>query len=109
MSKFKDVYNLQSQIFKPETLDLSEKELKKLMRKLLEYQTFTVDKGGSSEPYDIDSPYSKKWFKAYEHLLVLISMKQQNFKYYLSLILSIIAIVITGFGLYINFPPDFQS
>ncbi|HGS5804777.1 TPA: hypothetical protein ACMD0U_001035 [Vibrio parahaemolyticus] len=98
MAKFKDVYNFQCKVFEPETSELSMKELKVMLKQLYEYFPY-VDKGDDNkEPYATDNDYSKKWFKCYDHLLNLLSMKKQEFRYKLSLTLSIVAILISVIG-----------
>ncbi|USR78199.1 hypothetical protein NGM67_10610 [Photobacterium damselae] len=98
MAKLKDVYNFQCKVFEPATSELSEKELKIMLKQLYEYFPYTYDGDGNKKPYATDNDYSKKWYKCYDHLLSLLSMKKQEFRYKLSLILSIVAIVVSVIG-----------
>ncbi|WPC74948.1 hypothetical protein [Vibrio porteresiae] len=98
MAKFKDVYNFECKVFEPETSELSVKELKVMLKQLYEYFPYLDEGDGNKKPYDTDKDYSKKWFKCYDHLLNLLSMKKQESRYKLSLTLSIVAIVISVIG-----------
>lgn len=98
MAQIKDVYNFQCKVFEPATSELSEKELKSLLKQLYEYFPYTDKGDGNKEPYATDNDYSKKWYKCYDHLLNLLSMKKQESRYKLSLTLSIVAIVVSLIG-----------
>ncbi|WP_305846317.1 hypothetical protein [Photobacterium kishitanii] len=100
MVKIKDVYNFQCKVFEPDTSELSEKELKKMLKQLYDYfpYIYTDKDEGNKEPYSTDNDYSKKWYKCYDHLLNLLSMRKQESRYKLSLTLSIVAIVISVIG-----------
>lgn len=103
MSLFKDVYNLECKIFEPATADLSQKEIKGLLKELYSCFPYT-DKGeGNKQPYETDNDYSKKWFQAYNHLLMLLEMRKQESKHNISIWLSIIAIVVSIVGVLVKF------
>jgi hypothetical protein len=103
MATFKDVYNFQCKVFKPETSEFSEKELKAMLKELYEYFPHTNKGDGDKQPYDTDNDYSKKWYKCYDHLLNLLTIKKQESRYKISLWLSIIALVISVAGVAVKF------
>lgn len=92
------VYNFQCKVFEPETADLSEKELKEMLKQLYAYFPHTNKKDGNKELFETDSEYSKKWFKCYDHLLNLLTMKRQESRYKISLWLSVTALVVSVCG-----------
>lgn len=103
MILLKDVYNLECKIFEPATADLSQKEIKVLLKQLYECFPYT-DKGEENkEPYETSNDYSKKWFQAYNHLLMILEMRKQESKHNLSIWLSIIAIVVSVIGVAVRF------
>lgn len=102
MSIIDDVYNFQCKVFEPETADLSEEELKNMLKQLYVYFPYTEKKDGSKEPYATDSEYSKKWFKCYDHLLNLLTMKRQESRYKVSFRISVTALVVSICGLAIR-------
>lgn len=95
MADLKQVYNFQCEVFEPKTANLSEKELKVKLAQLYGYFPFTNKGDGNKEPYEVDSNYSKIWFKCYDHLLNLITMRKQELKYRISFWTSIVALVIS--------------
>lgn len=102
MAQFKDVYNFQCKVFEPATSELSEKELKIMLKQLYEHFPYRDKGDGNKEPYATDNDYSKKWYKCYDHLLNLLSMKKQEFRYKLSLTLSIVAVVVSVIGVTVS-------
>lgn len=98
MPSLEEVYNFQCKVFEPATSELSKKELKAMLKKLYDYFPHTDKGNGNKEPFDTDNDYSKKWYKCYDHLLNLLSMKKQELRYKLSLILSIVAIAVSVIG-----------
>lgn len=103
MVKIKNVYNLECKIFEPATADLSQNDLKKLLKQLYAYFPYTDKIDGNKEPYETDNDYSKKWFQAYKHLLMLLEMKKQESKQNISMWISIIAILVSIFGVVVKF------
>jgi hypothetical protein len=103
MATFKDVYNFQCKIFEPETSEFSEKELKAMLKELYEYFPHTNKEDGDKQPYDTDNDYSKKWYKCYDHLLNLLTIKKQESRYKISFWLSIFALVISVAGVAVKF------
>ena len=94
MPTFDEVYNFECKVFEPETAELSQKEIKSMLKQLYKYFPYTEHKG-NRKPYDADSDYSKKWFQSYNHLLMLLDMKKQEAKHNISMWLSVIAIVVS--------------
>ncbi len=94
MATFDEVYNFECKVFEPETADLSKKEIRKMLKQLYEYFPYTEHEG-NRKPYEPSSDYSKKWFQSYNHLLMLLDMKKQDTKHNISMLLSIIAIVVS--------------
>lgn len=103
MATFDEVYNFECKVFEPETADMSQKEIREMLKKLYEYFPYMQKGEGVREPYAADSDYSKKWFQAYEHLLMLLEMRKQEAKHNISMWLSIVAIVVSLAGVVIRF------
>jgi len=97
MPTFDEVYNFECKVFEPETADLSEKELKDMLKKLYKYFPYT-EHDGNRKPYDPSDDYSKKWFQSYKHLLMLLDMRRQQAKHNMSMWLSVIAIAVSVSG-----------
>lgn len=102
MALFKDVYNFQCKIFEPATADLSKNELKVLLKQHYEYFPHTIDSAGNKQPYDASNDYSKQWFQAYNHLLMLLEMRKQEAKHNISLTISILALLVSVAGVVIK-------
>jgi hypothetical protein len=102
MPTIDEVYNFQCKVFEPETADLSEKELKEMLKQLYACFPYTEKKDGNKEPYATDLDYSKKWFKCYDHLLNLLTMKRQESRYKVSFWLSVTALVVSVCGVAIR-------
>lgn len=94
MATFKEVHNFECKVFEPETAELSQKEIKTMLKQLYKYFPYTEHEG-NREPYEPSSDYSKKWFQSYNHLLMLLDMKKHEKKHNLSMWLSIIAILVS--------------
>lgn len=103
MAEFKDVYNLECKIFEPATADFSQNKIKGLLKELYAYFPYTDKGNGDKEPYETNNDYSKKWFQAYNHLLMLLEMKKQEQKHNVSMWLSITAIFVSSIGVAIKF------
>lgn len=103
MTIIKDVYNLECKIFEPATADISQKEIKGLLKELYACFPYIDKSDGNKEPYDTDNDYSKKWFQAYNHLLMLLEMRKQESKHNISMWLSIIAIVVSIASVVVRF------
>jgi len=97
MPTFKEVYEFECKAFEPATAELSQKELKSMLKQLYEYFPYTEHEG-ERKPYSPSGDYSKKWFQSYNHLLMLIDMRKQEAKHNISMWLSIIAIVVSVAG-----------
>lgn len=102
MANIQEVYNFRCKVFSPDTADLSAKELKKLLKELYSYYPYTDKGNGNREPFCSDSSYSKGWFLCYDHLLMLLEQRQQEFKHNLSIWFSIIAIVVSISGVVVR-------
>lgn len=97
MATFKEVYNFECKVFEPATADLSQKELKNMLKQLYEYFPYTEHEG-YRKPYEPSSDYSQKWFQSYNHLLMLLDMRKQEVKHNISMWLSVLAIVVSVAG-----------
>jgi hypothetical protein len=103
MAKFEEVYTFQCKIFEPETSELSEKELKTLLKQLYGYFPSTNEVGNNKKPYNTDLDYSKKWYKCYDHLLNLLTMKKQESRYKVSCWLSSFALLISLASVWLSY------
>ncbi len=85
----------QCRVFSPDNVELSVGELKKLLKDLLEKFPHTVDKSGNRTPYDPNMPDSIVWFKCYDHIITLISIKRDESKNNRTFWISIVAILVS--------------
>ena len=92
----KEIDSFCCDVFRPDTADLSEKELKVKLKRLFELYPYNNFSDGTSRPVDPGSEYPKKWFQCYDHLLKLLEIKRQDSKFKLSLIISITALIISA-------------
>lgn len=99
MTTIKDYENLLCLIFSPSVAAKGQKELENLMDTLLNHFPYEQKAEDHKTPYPVDSAFAKKWFAAYNHLILLIESKKQGKRYSISLIISVVAITLSILGL----------
>lgn len=87
--------NLIISIFSAEVTKYKLNELDNLMSKLLEHFPCQTLSDGHRKPIKMDNEITQRWFSAYNHLLLLIESRKQNYRYNTSLWVSSFAIVIS--------------
>ncbi|WP_432463677.1 hypothetical protein [Agarivorans sp. QJM3NY_33] len=93
--KIADYDNLLCKIFSSEVADFNQKELKVLMVKLLDHFPYIQKDEDNKEIYDVDNKFAKKWYAAYNHLILLMDFKKQDYRHTVSVWLSSSALLIS--------------
>lgn len=99
MSDSKTYNTLLLSVFSSETAKHKQPQLEALLLELLNNYPKSKESDGSQVPYKMDNDVSKKWFAAYNHLILLIESRKQNIRYNLSLWVSLSAVIISIVGL----------
>lgn len=92
---FAELYEFQCNVFEPKTADFSTKELMVLLKKLLNNFPHTDIEGGNRKPYSPTMDESVIWFKCYDHIITLISIKRDESKSNRTFWISIAAILVS--------------
>lgn len=92
---FEELYELQCKVFEPATADFSMSELKGLLNELLDSFPHVDDGKGNRRPYKPSQDESVMWFKCYDHIITLISLKRDESKNNRTFWISIVAILVS--------------